>query len=431
MFALKLALFTIISLFETNRFGVVSVGIGYIGPSEKPSFSITELTAAEFQDYKIIPPIKNYVSFAFFIAGAKLTPILLLNREDRTFEFIRELNFLPGGGLFPISVFIYSPRLIYTIYSGDRELNIIPNMKIQLIPISDLTLINIFNPLLFTKKILTPGPFPHFEIAPGVRGIAGGFDFELKFGLRTYAIIVPIMTQAEKEAIKKYQGVKKFVGNEYSQKYGFMFFANFSIGVNMPSYYVTQVVTREEKETVAVATESEELKKKISELEEKLAQLEKGKTVEGEEKELPEAVAEEKVEEKPPKPEEVVKITVVEVPEDYLASDVISIDGYKDGNLYISWKIPPIPDIKDVSFERCFGYNCENFSSLGSFSAQITSYTDQIVENQIYCYRLSINRVLDEKSAGRKGGRERVKTISTGKVCTYVSHKGELIRIYF
>jgi len=71
LIVLKLALL-IISL-EGNRFNVASVGVGYLGISEKPGFTISELSFAEFQDFKRIPSLGAF-SFGAFLGGAKIFP---------------------------------------------------------------------------------------------------------------------------------------------------------------------------------------------------------------------------------------------------------------------------------------------------------------------------------------------------------------------
>ncbi|MCX7734518.1 MAG: hypothetical protein N2254_07150 [bacterium] len=436
MSILKLALL-ILAIDVQNRFSIINLGVGYVGISENPAFTISELTIGEFQDYKLIPSTR-YVSFGFFIGGVKLFPSLLLDREDRTFEFVRRLRIIPGGGLAPVSIFFYSQRVIFTIYSGDSSFNIIPNIRIQLIPISDLLLLTIFSPSLFTKKIYTPGPYPHFEVSPSVRGISESFDFELKFGVRTYSLIRPSLSQAEQIAVQNYTttGAKKIVGREYNQKYGVMFFVNFTLGFGLPSYYVTKVVTREEREVQTIAVESPELKERLSELEKKLAELEKQRLEEEERRKREEEEEKKKretaavVQEVKPA-EQKVEQKVEALPADELwKAQILFIDKYeKGGKLYLSWKIPPTENLESVSLERCLGYGCRNFTTVTTFSSGVTTYVDQIVENQIYCYRLSGSIIRVEIKGGDKEKfRDRVNSSS---VCGYVSYKGELVRVYF
>lgn len=426
MFVLKLALL-IIGLDVQNRFSVLNLGVGYVGMSENPAFAISELTFAEFQDYKLIPSTK-YISFGFFVGGAKLFPSLLLDREDRTFEFVRKLRIIPGGGLIPISVFLYSSKVFFTIYSGDNALNIVPNLRIQIIPISDILLMNIFPPSLFTKKVYAPGPYPHFELSPGLRGMTESFDFELKFGLRTYSLLRPTLNQAEDQAIQNYikTGSKKVVGNEYNQKYGILFFVNFTIGFSLPSYYVTKIVTREEREVQTVAVESPELKEKLSELERKIAELEKQRAEQEkkiQEQQQKEVVA--SVQEVKPVEEKVEMKSVQVSMEELWKLQVLFIDKYeKGGKLYISWKVPPAEGLEKLELERCLGYGCRNFNPISTFPTNSTSYVDQIVENQIYCYRLS--GYISKKEKGKM-----MDVVKSNIVCSYVSYKGELVRVYF
>lgn len=432
MFLLKLALL-IIAIDVQNRFSVLNLGVGYVGMSENPAFTISEFTFAEFQDYKIIPSTK-YVSFGFFVGGAKLFPSLLLDREDRTFEFVRRLRIIPGGGLIPISVFLYSSKAFFTIYSGDNVLNIVPNLRIQLIPISDILLMNIFSPSLFTKKIYTPGPYPHFELSPGVRGITESFDFELKFGLRTYSLLRPSLSQAEDQAVQNYikTGAKKVVGNEYNQKYGILFFVNFTLGFSLPSYYVTKIVTREEREVQTVAVESPELKERLSELERKIAELERLRAEQEkkfQEKQQQDEVVASVQEVKPAEEKSEMKSIKVGI-EELWKTQVISIEKYeKGGKLYISWKLPPTEGLEKLELERCLGYGCRNFNPISSFPTSSTSYVDQIVENQIYCYRLSGSISKLREKTQEKG--EVIDVVKSNVVCGYVSYRGELVRVYF
>ncbi len=447
MMVLKLALL-IFSVELQNRFTVVNIGGGYLSPKEKPALSILEVNVGEFQDYKIIPSWKDYFGFGLYIAGAKLFPQLYLNREDRTFEFVRELVYLPGGGVLPISLFIYSPSLAFSTYIEEYEMKILPNLRFQIIPISDLILIEVFNPTLFTKRLFTPGPYPHFEISAGVRSIAETFEFDIKFGFRTYSLNVPSLTQQESLAIMNYQqsGSKKIVGEEYNSRYGIAFFVDFSVGFGLPSYYITKIVYREEKEAEKFAYESEEAKRRVAELEKKLAELEK-KLQEEAELAKKQEVGEEKAREKPEKEQPQKQIAkeeekVATLPhspqtpsikeELLLPSSVISIDSYKDGVLSLSWKIPPSEDYVEVEVERCLGYNCSSFTPVSLFPVSVTSFSEQVVENQIYCYRISVlpkvGKDIDPKIRDRIK-RERAR--KSGKVCTYVSYKGDIVRVYF
>jgi hypothetical protein len=429
MLILKLALL-ILSFENQNRFTIIGAGVGYLGISEKPGFTISELTVGEFQDFRLIPDA-GPISFALMVGGAKLFPSLLLDREDRTFEFIRSLRYMPGGGILPFSFFIYSKRAIFRVLEtqGGSSL-LVPFLRFQIIPISDTLFINIFNPALFTKRVENTGPFPHFEVSSGVRGVSGSFIFDFKFGLRTFSLFVPTLTQSELEAIKKYeQQGKKFVGKEYPAKYGLLFFFNIILGIDIPSYYITRVVTVEEGKAKEIVSSSQELEKKIAELEKKLAELEseRAKLLAKQKEEIP---AEQP---KTPPPKEVASIEKKEeVPPLSLGSDVIKINSYSEGNLYLSWNIPASIDSEDIVLQRCLGYNCENFSDISSFPSSTTSYSDQIVENQIYCYRLVVFLKYKVKGlaeeAKKKLGKE---SITSGKVCAYVSHKKEIIRVYF
>ena len=426
----------ILSAEVQNKFSVVELGVGYLFIPESPSFAISEMTFAEFQDYKLIPPL-GPMNMIFSIGGAKLFPALLLDREDRTFEFVRQIRFLPGGGILPISVILWSPKALFTFFQGgEGELKLMPYLRFQLIPISDTLIMSIFNPELFTKKVYSPGPFPHFEISTGMRGEVKSFGFELKLGMRTYALFVPLLTRQEAEAIEKYRqtGVKRIVGKEYSSKYGFSFFINLGMGINVPSYYITKIVTREEIKVQQTA-EVEELKKKLLELEKKLAQV----AVEEKKKEK-RAEAEKRPAEKrePEKKPEVASVKVtydVEKKEelDFLGSEILSADSYKNGMLHLSWRVPlSKQNIDKVVLERCLGYNCENFYEVSSFPSNITSYADQIVENQIYCYRLVVKMKLkEEEKLPEKVKEKKQRIVRSGKLCTYVSFKGDLIKVYF
>ncbi len=434
---LKLALL-IISFESQNRFNIFSLGFGYVGIPEKQGFTISELSLAEFQDYKIIQGA-GPVSFGLFLGGAKLFPSILVDRTDETHRFITELRYVPGGGLLPASLMVYSKRLIFTVVeSKDTKIDIIPFFKIQILPISDALLLTIFNPALFTKKVGSPPPYPHFEISSGTKGVSGAIVLDLKFGVRTYSFFVPELTQAEKNAIEGYKktGSKPIIGKLYDlsdAKYGFLFFFNLLIGFDIPGYYVTKVVTVEEKKIGETVSVSEEFEKKIKELEAKLAELEKQR--EEERKRLEEELsrqraAQEREEEKTVAKVEEKKEIVDKTIETYLGSEVLRVESYKDGKLNLSWSIPQSLPISSVSLERCLGYNCENFSSLSSFSASVTAYQDSIIENQIYCYRLSVKLKRIEKVKEEVKGKVE-ETINSGKLCTYVSFKGEIIRVYF
>jgi len=319
-----------------------------------------------------------------------------------------------------------------------------PYLRFQIIPISDTLIVSIFNPQLFTKKVYSPGPFPHFEISTGTKGSIKAFDFELKIGMRTYSLFVPILTKQEADAIQNYieTGAKKVVGKEYSAKYGFSFFINLGMGVSIPSYYVTKIVTREEIRVEQIA-ESEDLKRKLEELERKLAELAEREKAEREKAEK-EKEEQKKAEEKPPvekaeKKEEKKEVASVKVTyelgskePDFLGSDALSAYAYKDGLLYLSWRVPfSEKNAEKVVLERCLGYNCENFYEVSSFPLSVTTYSDQIVENQIYCYRLSVKMKVDEEKLPENIKEKKQKVIRSGKLCTYVSYKGDLIRVYF
>jgi len=435
---LKLALL-IISFESQNRFNVFSLGFGYVGIPEKQGFTISELSLAEFQDYKLIQDA-GPVSFGLLLGGAKLFPSILVDRTDETRRFITELRYVPGGGLLPASLMVYSKRLIFTVVeSKDTKVDIMPFFKIQIIPISDALVLTIFNPALFTKRLGTPPPYPHFEISSGAKGVSGSIVLDLKFGIRTYSFFVPELTQAEKNAIEGYKktGSKPIIGKLYDlsdAKYGFLFFFNFLIGFDVPGYYVTKVVTVEEKKMSETVSISEELEKKIKELEAKLAELEKQR--EEERKRLEEELSRQRAAQEKAEGER----TVARVEEKKeienkplatsLGSEVLRVESYKDGKLNLSWSVPQNLPISNVSIERCLGYNCENFSPLSSFSASVTTYQDSIIENQIYCYRLSVKVKRVEKV--KEDIKEKVEeTINSGKICTYVSFKGEVIRVYF
>ena len=240
---LKLALL-IISL-EQTRFNVVSVGVGYLGISEKPGFTISELSFAEFQDFRRIPSL-GPLNFGLFLGGAKIFPSLLFDREDKTWEFIRQFRYMIGGGLFPASFMIFSRRLFFTVLEvGDVKTNVFPFLKFQIIPISDALIAKIFNPVLFSRKVYTPSPLPHFEVSSGAKGVSGFFTFELKFGIRTYSTFIPELPEREKIEIDKYMTPEKYKPirgePEYDPqwggkgpKYGLMFFFNFLIGFDIP-----------------------------------------------------------------------------------------------------------------------------------------------------------------------------------------------------
>ena len=434
---LKLALL-IISFESQNRFNIFSLGLGYVGIPEKQGFTISELSLAEFQDYELIRDA-GPVSFGLFLGGAKLFPSILVDRTDQTHRFITELIYIPGGGLLPASLMVYSKRLIFTVVeSRETKIDIIPFFKLQIIPISDALVLTIFNPALFTKKIGTPPPYPHFEISSGAKGVSGSIVLDLKFGVRTYSFFVPELTQAEKNAIEEYKktGSKPIIGKLYDvsdAKYGFLFFFNLLIGFDIPGYYVTKVVTVEEKTMGETVSVSEEFEKKIKELEAKLAELEKQREEERrrlEEELSRQRAAQEREEEKTVAKAEERKEIVDKPLAASLGSEVLRVESYKDGKLNLSWIIPQNLPISNISLERCLGYNCENFSPLSSFSASVTTYQDSIIENQIYCYRLSVKlKGVEKVKEDVKGKVE--ETINSGKLCTYVSFKGEIIRVYF
>ncbi|MFZ8802857.1 MAG: hypothetical protein ACO2PO_07695 [Candidatus Calescibacterium sp.] len=455
---LKLALL-IISL-EGNRFNVVSVGVGYLGISEKPGFTISELLFAEFQDFKLIPSLGS-LNFGLFLGGVKIFPSLLFDREDKTWEFIRQFRYMIGGGLFPASLMIFSRRLFFTVLEvGDVRTNVFPFLKFQIIPISDALIAKIFNPALFSRKVYTPSPLPHFEVSSGAKGVSGSFAFELKFGIRTYSTFIPELPEREKIEIDKYMTPEKYKPirgePEYDPrwggkgpKYGLMFFFNFLIGFDIPGYYATKVVVVEEGKIKEVGTASPELEKRIAELEKKLPELEK--RIAELEKQLPEAekMGEEervKLEEEikrleaelakggKPNTEEKQPVMVAEMRESIpvsLGSEVIKIESYKDGNLTLSWTIPPELGASSLELERCLGYNCEKFRPISSFPPSVSNYTDKIVINQVYCYRISV-KVDEEKNIQKTTKVKKApKTITSGKVCAYVSIKGEIVKVYF
>ena len=444
LMVLKLALL-IISL-EGNRFNVVSVGVGYLGISEKPGFTISELSFAEFQDFKLIPSLGS-LNFGLFLGGAKIFPSLLFDREDKTWEFIRQFRYMIGGGLFPASFMIFSRRLFFTVLEvGDVKTNVFPFLKFQIIPISDALIANIFNPALFSRKVYTPSPLPHFEVSSGAKGVSGSFTFELKFGIRTYSTFIPELPEREKIEIDKYMTPEKYKPirgePEYDPrwggkgpKYGLMFFFNFLIGFDIPGYYATKVVVVEEGKIKEVGTASPELEKRIAELEKKLAEVEKMREeerikLEEERKRLETELA------KGGKPntEEKQPVRVAERRESIpvsLGSEVIKIESYKDGNLTLSWTIPPELEASSLDLERCLGYNCEKFQTISSFPPSVSNYTDKIVINQVYCYRLSV-KVDEEKNIQKTTKMKKApKTITSGKVCSYVSTKGEIVKVYF
>jgi hypothetical protein len=442
LLVLKLALL-IISL-EQTRFNVVSVGVGYLGISEKPGFTISELSFAEFQDFRRIPSL-GPLNFGLFLGGAKIFPSLLFDREDRWSSehqsrvIIRQFRYMIGGGLFPASFMIFSRRLFFTVLEvGDVKTNVFPFLKFQIIPISDALIAKIFNPILFKKRIWTPPPYPHFEISSGAKGVSGSFAFELKFGIRTYSTFIPEITQKEIEDLANAKPVGfPEMDPKYGKgpKYGFMFFFNFLIGFDIPGYYVTKVVVVEEGKIKEVGTASPELEKRIAELEKKLAEVEKMREeerikLEEERKRLETELA------KGGKPttEEKQPVRVAERRESIpvsLGSEVIKIESYKDGNLTLSWTIPPELGASSLELERCLGYNCEKFRPISSFPPSVSNYTDRIVTNQVYCYRISVK--VDEAKNIRKTTKVKKipKTITSGKFCAYVSHKGEIIKVYF
>ncbi|MFZ8803938.1 MAG: hypothetical protein ACO2PO_13275, partial [Candidatus Calescibacterium sp.] len=114
-----------------------------------------------------------------------------------------------------------------------------------------------------------------------------------------------------------------------------------------------------------------------------------------------------------------------------LGSEVIKIESYKDGNLTLSWTIPSELGGSNLELERCLGYNCEKFQTISSFPSSVSNYTDKVIVNQVYCYRISVK--VDESADAQKSAKEKKipKTITSGKACAYVSHKGEIIRVYF
>jgi hypothetical protein len=443
LMVLKLALL-IISL-EQNRFNVASVGVGYLGISEKPGFTISELSLAEFQDFRRIPPL-GPLSFGLFLGGAKIFPSLLFDREDKTWEFIRQFRYMIGGGLFSASFMIFSRKLFFTVPEvGDVKTNVFPFFKFQIIPISDALIAKIFNPFLFSRRVYTPPPLPHFEISSGAKGVSGSFAFELKFGIRTYSTFIPELPEKDKVEIDKYKTPEKYKPirgePEYDPqwggkgpKYGLMFFFNFLIGFDIPGYYATKVVVVEDGKIKEVGTASPELEKRIAELEKKLAEAEKMREeerakleeeIKGLEAEL--AKGRKPTEEKPPvmvaRRREFIPVS--------LGSEVIKIESYKDGNLTLSWEIPSELGASSLDLERCLGYNCEKFQTISSFPSSVSNYTDKIVINQVYCYRISVK--VDESADAQKSAKEKKipKTITSGKTCAYVSHKGEIIRVYF
>jgi len=443
---LKLALL-IISFEPQNRFNIFSLGLGYVGIPEKQGFTISELSLAEFQDYELIRDA-GPVSFGLFLGGAKLFPSILVDRTDQTHRFITELIYIPGGGLLPASLMVYSKRLIFTVVeSRETTIDILPFFKLQIIPISDALVLTIFDPVLFTKKIGTPPPYPHFEISSGAKGVSGSIVLDLKFGVRTYSFFVPELTQAEKNAIEEYKktGSKPIIGKLYDvsdAKYGFLFFFNLLIGFDIPGHYVTRVVTVEGERMSETVSVPEEFEKKIKELEAKLAELEKQREEERrrlEEVLGEERVAQERVEEPGIVVKEVERVRGKEVERVrgeerlipvFLGSDILKVESYKDGKLNLRWDIPGNLSISSVSLERCLGYNCERFSSISSFPPSVNTYSDSIIENQIYCYRLSVKVERVDKVMEEVGGKVEEK-INSGKLCTYVSFKGEIIRVYF
>jgi hypothetical protein len=454
LMVLKLALL-IISL-EQNRFNVVSVGVGYLGISEKPGFTISELAFAEFQDFKRIPSL-GPLSFGLFLGGAKLFPSLLFDREDKwSAEYqsrviIRQFRYMVGGGLFPASFMIFSRKLFFTLLEvGDVKTNIFPFLKFQIIPISDALIAKIFNPILFKKRIYTPPPYPHFEFSSGAKGVSGSFAFELKFGIRTYSTFIPEITQKEIENLANAKPIGfPEMDPKYGKgpKYGFMFFFNFLIGFDIPGYYVTKVVVVEEGRIKEIATTtSPELGERVAELERKLAEAERMREeekakLEEEKRKLGERLAkgkptEEEKQEETAKAEEEPKVATKitgkkESTPPSLGSDILKIESYKDGNLTLSWKIPPELEASSLELERCLGYNCEKFRPISSFPSSVSNYTDKIVINQVYCYRISVK--VDEAKNVQKTTKVKKapKTITSGKVCAYVSIKGEIVKVYF
>jgi hypothetical protein len=444
LMVLKLALL-IISL-EQTRFNVVSVGVGYLGISEKPGFTISELSFAEFQDFKRIPSL-GPLNFGLFLGGAKIFPSLLFDREDKTWEFTRQFRYMIGGGLFPASFMIFSRRLFFTVLEvGDVKTNVFPFLKFQIIPISDALIAKIFNPTLFSRKVYTPSPLPHFEVSSGAKGVSGSFAFELKFGIRTYSTFIPELPEKDKIEIDKYMTPEKYKPirgePEYDPrwggkgpKYGLMFFFNFLIGFDIPGYYATKVVVVEEGKIKEVGTASPELEKRIAELEKKIAEAEKMREeerakLEEERKRLEAELAKGRkptTEEKQP----VMVAARREFIPVSLGSEVIKIESYRDGNLTLSWTIPPELGGSNLDLERCLGYNCEKFQPISSFPSSVSNYTDKVIVNQVYCYRISVK--VDESADAQKSAKEKKtqKTITSGKACAYVSHKGEIIRVYF
>jgi hypothetical protein len=169
----------------------------------------------------------------------------------------------------------------------------------------------------------------------------------------------------------------------------------------------------------------EEEKAKLEEEKRKLGErLAKGKPTE-EEKQEETAKAEEE-------PKVATKITGKKEPiTPSLGSDILKIESYKDGNLTLSWTIPPELGASSLELERCLGYNCENFRPISSFPPSVSNYTDKIVINQVYCYRISV-KVDEEKNIQKTTKVKKApKTITSGKVCAYVSIKGEIVKIYF
>ncbi|MFZ8802858.1 MAG: hypothetical protein ACO2PO_07700, partial [Candidatus Calescibacterium sp.] len=351
----------------------------------------------------------------------------------------RQFRYMIGGGLFPASFMIFSRRLFFTVLEvGDVKTNVFPFLKFQIIPISDALIANIFNPALFSRKVYTPSPLPHFEVSSGAKGVSGSFAFELKFGIRTYSTFIPEITQKEIENLANAKPVGfPEMDPKYGKgpKYGFMFFFNFLIGFDIPGYYVTKVVVVEEGKIKEVGTASPELEKRIAELEKKLAEVEKMREeerikLEEERKRLETELA------KGGKPntEEKQPVRVAERRESIpvsLGSEVIKIESYKDGNLTLSWTIPPELGGSNLDLERCLGYNCENFQTISSFPSSVSNYTDKVIVNQVYCYRISVK--VDESADAQKSAKEKKipKTITSGKACAYISHKGEIIRVYF
>jgi hypothetical protein len=387
------------------------------------------------------------LSFGLFLGGAKIFPSLLFDREDKTWEFTRQFRYMIGGGLFPASFMIFSRKLFFTLLEvGDVKTNIFPFLKFQIIPISDALIAKIFNPALFSRKVYTPSPLPHFEVSSGAKGVSGSFAFELKFGIRTYSTFIPELPEKDKIEIDKYMTPEKYKPirgePEYDPrwggkgpKYGLMFFFNFLIGFDIPGYYATKVVVVEEGKIKEVGTASPELEKRIAELEKKIAEAEKMREeerakLEEERKRLEAELAKGRkptTEEKQP----VMVAARREFIPVSLGSEVIKIESYKDGNLTLSWTIPPELGGSNLDLERCLGYNCEKFQPISSFPSSVSNYTDKVIVNQVYCYRISVK--VDESADAQKSAKEKKtqKTITSGKACAYVSHKGEIIRVYF